>query len=116
MFNFDEANKMTRETMDGMLKSYSEVAKGFQSIAVESGEYSRKSLKDMTSFVEELSAARSIETAYELQTGYMKSSYEGLVAEATRMTGIYSDLAKTIYKPYGLPMTGSTGTVAANVA
>ena len=66
MINFDEANKKGKEAMDAMLKNYSEVAKGFQAIATEASEYSKKSFQDMTAYVEALSGVKSVETAFEL--------------------------------------------------
>lgn len=109
MINFDEANKKGKEAMDAMLKNYSEVAKGFQAIATEASEYSKKSFQDMTAHVEALSGVKSIETALELQTNFVKSSYEGFVAEATKMSEMYADLAKTVYKPYEAPIAKATG-------
>jgi len=41
MFNFDDANRKSKETVDSVLKSYSDTAKGFQAIASEAAEYSR---------------------------------------------------------------------------
>lgn len=100
MFNFDEANKKSKETIDGVLKSYTEVAKGFQAIATEAGDYSRKSFQDASTYLEALIGSRSIEAAYEVQTKYFKSSYEGFVAEASKLGEMYADLAKAAYKPY----------------
>lgn len=100
MFNFDDASKKSKETMDAMLKSYAEVAKGYQAIAAEASEYSKKSFQDLTSHMEALSGVKSVETAFELQSSFLKSSYEGYIAEANKLSGMYSDLAKTMYKPY----------------
>ncbi|GEO84930.1 MULTISPECIES: phasin family protein [Alphaproteobacteria] len=109
MINLDEANKKGKEAMDAMLKNYSEVAKGFQTIATEASEYSKKSFEDVSAFMEALSGAKSIETAFELQSNFMKSSYERFVAEATKMSEMYADLGKTVYKPYEAPVAKATG-------
>jgi hypothetical protein len=34
----------------------------------------------------------------------VKSSYEGFVAEATKLSEMYAELAKTVYKPYEAPL------------
>lgn len=112
MFNFDEANKKGKEAMDSALKNYSEVAKGFQAIAAEASDYSKKSFQDMASHFEALTSVKSIEQAVELQSGYLKSSYEGFVAEATKMSEMYADLAKTAYKPYEAPLAKATSSAA----
>lgn len=116
MFNFEDANKKSKEAMDTALKGYSEVAKGFQAIAAEASEYSKKSFQDAVSHMETLAGAKSFETVFELQSSYMKSSYEGFVAQATKMNEMYADLAKTAYKPYEAPIAKATGKAASAVA
>jgi len=104
MFNIDDASKKSKEAMDTMLKNYSEVTKGFQAIATEATDYSKKSFQDLASFMEAMTSVKSVEAAFELQTSFMKSSYEGFVAEATKMGEMYADLAKMAYKPYEATM------------
>ncbi|MCM2397600.1 phasin family protein [Rhizobium sp. S95] len=108
MFNFDEANKKGKEAMDALLKNYAEIGKGFQAIATEASEYSKKSFQDASTFVETLAGAKSVESAFELQTTFLKSSYESFVAEATKMGEMYADLAKTVYKPYEATIAKAT--------
>lgn len=100
MFNIDDASKKSKEAMDTMLKNYSEVTKGFQAIATEATDYSKKSFQHLASFMEAMTSVKSVEAAFELQTSFMKSSYEGFVAEATKMGEMYAELAKMAYKPY----------------
>ena len=104
MFNFDEANNKSREAVDTFVKGYTTVAQGMQAIATETADYSKKSLENNLAHFEKLSGIRSIEAAVELQTAFVKSSYEGFVAEATKLTGMYADLAKGVYKPYEAPV------------
>lgn len=116
MINFEEANQKSKEAMDAVLKNYSEIAKGYQAIATEATEFSKKSFQDAASFMESLAGAKSIEKALELQSGFMKSSYEGFVSEATKMTEMYADLAKTVYKPYEAPMAKAAKQTSAPVS
>ncbi|MBB3386039.1 MULTISPECIES: phasin family protein [Rhizobium] len=108
MFNFDEANKKGKEAMDTALKSYSDVTKGFQAIAAEAAEYSKKSFQDGVAHFETLAGVKSFEAAFELQSSYVKSSYENFVAEATKLGEMYADLAKNAYKPYEAPVAAAT--------
>ncbi|MGG7519232.1 phasin family protein [Allorhizobium undicola] len=107
MFNFEEANKKGKEAVDSMVKNYSEVAKGWQAIAAEASEYSKKSFQDLASHVESLTGVRSVEAAMELQLSFAKSSYESMVAEATKIGEMYADLAKTAYRPFEAQMAKS---------
>ncbi len=108
MFNFDEANKKGKEAIDTALKSYSDVSKGFQAIAAETAEYSKKSFQDGVSHFETLAGVKSFEAAFELQSTYVKSAYENFVAEATKLGEMYADLAKNAYKPYEAPVAAAT--------
>lgn len=100
MFDFDEANKVGKEAVDTMLKSYSAMANGMQALASEAADYSKRSFEYNTAVAEKLSGAKSVEKIFEIQTDYAKHSYESLVQQATRMGEIYADLAKGAYKPF----------------
>jgi phasin family protein len=53
-----------------------------------------------TAATEKLIGAKSLEKAFEVQSDFVKSSYEGFVAEATKLGELYADLAKDAYKPF----------------
>jgi phasin family protein len=75
------------------------VQTGLQAIASAYGDYTKKSFEDTKSFVEKLSTAKSLDKALELQTDFAKSAYESFVADAQKIAGLYSDLAKQTFKP-----------------
>ncbi|MCK8780986.1 phasin family protein [Rhizobium sp. NTR19] len=104
MFNFDEASRQSKVAMDGMLKSYSEVASGFQAIATEAGDFYKKAFQDLSSYVEAWACVRSVEAAYDLQASFAKSSCDDYIARATRISDIYADLAKAAYRPFEAPV------------
>ncbi|PDV89575.1 phasin family protein [Rhizobium sp. H4] len=104
MFNFDDANRKSKEAVDTALRTYSDTARGFQAIAAEAAEYSKKSFQDAVTHFETLAGAKSFEAVFELQTSYVKSSYENFVSEATKLGEMYADLAKFAYKPYEAPI------------
>jgi hypothetical protein len=112
MFNIDDASNKGKEAMDTMMKNYSDVTKGFQAIATEATDYSKKSFQDAASFMEAMTSVKSVEAAFELQASFMKSSYESFVAEATKMGEMYAELAKVAYKPY----EGTIGKVMAPIS
>lgn len=116
MFNFEDANKKSKEAMDTMMKSYSSFAKGMQAIATETADYSKKSFEDSMAHFEKLSGVRSMEAAVELQTAYVKSAYEAYVAEATKLGEMYADIAKDAYKPYEAPVAKATAAAKAAAA
>jgi hypothetical protein len=68
-------------------------------IAAEVTNYSKTSLDDRLAFVEKLVGANSFDSAFRIQSEYAKTSFEGFVAQATKMGELYSNLAKVAFKP-----------------
>jgi len=98
--NFDEMQQFGRDNMDATLKSFGALSKSAQAIAVEIADYGKKMFEQGTAATEKLIGAKSLEKAIEVQSDYVKSSYEGFVAEATKLGELYADLAKEAYKPF----------------
>lgn len=97
--NFEDMQKLSKENVDLALKSFGAVSKGFQAIAVEVADYSKKSFEDGAAHLEKLFGVRTLDKALEVQSAYAKSAYEAYVAKATKIGELYADLAKESYKP-----------------
>jgi hypothetical protein len=100
MKNLDDMQKVGKDNMDATLRSFGAVSKSVQAIAVEVADYSKKSFEQSTAAMEKLFGAKSIEKAIEVQSDYVTSTYEGFVAEATKLGELYTELAKESYKPF----------------
>jgi len=96
----EEMQKLSKESMDMALTSLGAWTKNAQAIAAEFVDYSKKSVEDSTAAWEKLLGAKSLETAMEVQSEYLKSSYQDFVAEATKLSELYADMAKQAYKPF----------------
>lgn len=96
----EEMQKLGKDNMDLAMKSFGTWSKSAQAIAIEVADYTKSSFELGTSTLEQLLGAKTVEQALEIQQSYLKSSYEGLVAEVTKLGTLYSDLAKEAYKPY----------------
>jgi phasin family protein len=97
---FEDANAFGKEAFDSGLKSFAAVSKSAQAIAVEASDFAKKSFEDGAAAWQNLLSAKSLEKAVEVQSGYAKSAYESFVAEATKLTDLYADMAKEAYKPF----------------
>ncbi len=100
MFSFDDASKYGKDAMDNMLKSYSAFAQGMQTLTSEATDFSKKSYEHNAAAMEKMFGAKSFEKAFEIQSDYAKSAYEAFVAQATKMSEIYTDTARKAYEPY----------------
>ena len=98
--NVDEMQKVGKDNVEAAMKAFGATSKGFQAIAAEVTNYSKKSFEDGTAAVERLLGAKTLEKAIEIQSDYAKSAYEGFVAQATKVGELYADLAKEAYKPF----------------
>ena len=96
----EEIQKASKDNMDKAMASFGAVSKSMQSIAVEAADYSKKSFEDGAAHVEKLMGSKSLDTAIEAQTDYVKTAYEGAVSQATKMGELYVDLAKDAFKPF----------------
>jgi phasin family protein len=98
--NFDEMQQFSKDNLDASMKTIGAFSKSAQAIAVELADYSKKVFEQGTAATEKLIGAKSLEKAFEVQTDFVKSSYESFVAEATKLGELYTDLAKEAYKPF----------------
>ena len=98
--NFEDMQKLGKDNMDATLTSLGVLSKGFQTIAVEMADYSRKAFEDSTAAAEKLFGAKSLDKAVEVQSDYVKTSYENFVAQATKFGELYAGLAQEAYKPF----------------
>ena len=96
----EEIQKFSKNQMDTAMNCFGSWNKSAQAITVEVADYSKKSLEGMAAAWEKLLGAKSLEKAMELQSEYLKSSYEGFVAEANKLGEMYVDFAKEAYKPF----------------
>ena len=96
----EEMQKFGKDSMETAMSSLGTLTKSAQAIAAEVADYSKKSFEGSAAAWERLMGAKSLETAMEVQSEYLKSSYEDFVAEATKLGELYVDLAKEAYKPF----------------
>jgi phasin family protein len=96
----EDINKLGKDSMELAMNSFGAWSKSAQAIAAEFADYSKRSVEGSAAHWEKLAGAKSLEKAMEVQTEYLKSSYEGFVAEATKLGELYLDFAKEAYRPF----------------
>ena len=97
---FDQIQKLGKDNADAALKTLGAVTKGAQAIAVESADFAKKSYEQGTAAIEELVSAKTLDKAVEIQTDYLRSAYEGIVAQSTKIGELYANLARDVFKPF----------------
>ncbi|MEP9367011.1 phasin family protein [Xanthobacter sp. VNH20] len=98
--NIEDFQKLGKENVEIAMKSFGTFSKSAQAIALEIADYTKSSFELGTATLEKLLGAKTLEQAVEIQQSYLKTAYEGLVAETTKLGELYKELAKEAYKPY----------------
>lgn len=99
MKTFEEFQKLGQANFDAAVQSMGEVNKGFQAIAAELTDYTKKAFEEGTSTMEKLLGAKTLDQAIEIQTAYAKKAYEAYIAEVSKLGEMYIDIARDAYKP-----------------
>ena len=96
----EDISKLGKDSMELAMNSFGAWSKSAQAIAAEVADYSKKSVEGSAAHWEKLIGVKSLEKAVEVQSEFLKASYEGFVAEATKLGELYLDFAKESYKPF----------------
>jgi len=97
--NIEDFQKFGQNNVDAAMKVFGEWSKGWQVIAAEMTDYTKRSFEEGTATFEKLLAARSMEQAMEIQSGYARRAYDGYLHQISKLGGLYAEWAKEAYKP-----------------
>ena len=97
--NFQDFQKMSQTNVDAAVKMLGDWNKGWQAIAAEMSDYSKRAFEDGTATFEKLLGAKSLEQAFEIQTSFARRAYDDYMHQMTKIGSMYTNLAKDAYKP-----------------
>ena len=106
---FEDFQKFNKQQLEAFTASTAVLSKGMQELASESTEYSKKAFAASSAVFEKLLGAKTIESAVQIQTEFAKSSYEGFVAQATKMSDLFAKVATEAFKPMNAVLTPTQG-------
>jgi hypothetical protein len=98
--NLEEIQKVSKDNIDAMTKSFGVMPKAVQAIAAEIAEYSKRTFENSAKAMQNLLAVKSLDKAMEVQSEYAKTAYEDYTAQVTKLGQLYSELANEAFKPY----------------
>ena len=97
---YDEGfQRVGKDGFDATVRSFGEVNVGFQAIAAEITDYSKKSFEDGTRAIQQLLSAKSFGQVIEIQSQYARMVYEAHVAELSKLAEMYAGLTRNTFKP-----------------
>ena len=97
--DMEDFNKFGQVGLDNALKMWGEWAKSWQAVTAEMSDYTKRSFEDGTKTFEKLATARTIEQVMEIQASYAKRAYDDYFQQVTRLTSMYTDIARDSTKP-----------------
>lgn len=104
---FQDFQKLNQTNMDLAMKMFGEWNRGWQAIAAEMNDYSKRSFEQGTATFERLLSAKSIDQAMEIQTTHAKRAYDDYMQQMTKIGGMYANLTKEAYKPIERTLTSA---------
>jgi hypothetical protein len=99
MKGFEDIQKLGQQNMDLTMKSVGELTKGWQTIAAEMSEYTKRSFEDGTQTFEKLANSRSLEQAFEIQSDFARRAYEEYMSQMSKIGNMYAEMAREAFKP-----------------
>lgn len=103
---FEDFQKLSQGNVDTFMKMFGEWNKGWQAITAEMTDYTKRSFEDSAQTVEKLMTAKSIEQAVEIQSSFVKRSYDEYMQQLSKLGGMYAEFAKEAYRPVEKAMQG----------
>lgn len=87
--SFEDLQKLGQSNTDTAMRLVGEWSKGWQTIATEMSDYSKRSFEEGTATFEKMLSAKSIEQAVEIQSSYAKKAYEDYVQQMSKIGAFY---------------------------
>lgn len=94
-----DAEKAGKVAFDMAVNALGIWTKGAQAMTVEVIDYTRKSAESSAAAWEKLLGAKSLDSAFAVQSEFARSAYEAFVAEAAKLGEIYVEYAREAYAP-----------------
>ena len=108
---FEDASQFGQENVEAMVASSKVIAKAAEEMNAEVVAFSKKSYEDSMAAMKELGSVKSVSDFFEMQTSLAKTSFEGFVAEATKLNEMYAAAAKDAFAPLNARFTAAADMV-----
>jgi len=94
--------KMTafnQENFDAIVKSSEVATKAAEGFSAELSTFSKKSFEDTVAAAQDFTSAKNVTELFEKQTAFAKASFEGIIAQTTKMNDMFAATAKDMTSP-----------------
>lgn len=99
MKSFSDFSDLTRDNIDAFVSAGTVAAKGVEAVNVEIMAMSKRSMEDAAAAAKALSSAKTAKDFFELQSDLMRSSWDAMVTETTKIGEIMTQYSKDASAP-----------------
>ncbi len=110
---FDGFASQSKLNLEAMADSVSAAAEGAQTLSAQAAAFTRKALEDQVSTAKKLAACKSVQEAFDIQSGYAKSAVESYLAELTKWSDCMAASMQRSLKPINERMSATAEQFAA---
>ena len=96
---FDGFASNSKLNLEAMADSAAAAAEGAQELSAQAATYTKQALENHVAVAKKLAAAKSMQEALDIQTGYAKTAMEGYLAEMTRWSDAFTASFQRSVKP-----------------
>lgn len=98
---YEELAELGRENFAAVLRANAALAEGMETIGKEVMAYTRNSLETAAEAATALLAAKTLDDVVQLNSDYAKASFDRMIAESTKLSGMGVTLANEALAPIG---------------
>ena len=96
---FGELSAQSKLNLEALSDSATIATEAAQTLSAQAAAYTKKSLEEQVAVTKKLAAAKSVQEAFDIQTGYAKSAFDAYMAEANRWTEAVTASSQQAWKP-----------------
>jgi len=96
---FDGLAVNSKLNLEAIADSVGAAAEAAQSMSAQAAAFTKKALEDHVAVTKKLAAAKSVQEAFDIQTGYAKTAMETYLAELTRWSDHMASSVQRSMKP-----------------
>lgn len=101
---YDRFAEFNKDNMDAVVAAGNAVAKGAETLQDELMAYAKRNLEDSTAAFKALSGAKNAKEFFDIQTSLVKSHYDGLVGEISKMSELSLRISNEVMEPLNARM------------
>jgi phasin family protein len=96
---FDGFTSNSKLNLEAIADSVGAAAEGAQTLSAQAAAYTKKALEDHVAVAKKLASAKSVQEAFDIQTGYAKAAVEGYLSELTKWSDSVAASMQRSLKP-----------------